>query len=151
MSAPISSPRTVLGTATLLTPAEITMLIGLRYPDGQFIVTLNGDASNREVLLEVTQMLQTSGFDATVKYLSTASTADMILRNLPSLEPQRRIEKVESDILRGDMRITVGPPCKYCASSNTNFIIIQMRGMDEPADVYYQCNEPESICGKRWR
>lgn len=153
---PIASLPAASRASNLLTPAEVKVMMALTYTErrpasGKRPILSMSTPLSREVLLEVTYLLQKDGFEATVKYLSDPHISDenILLRNLPSLESQRGIERVEAAILRGDAKVTdSGVECTKCKGTNVTYFTAETRGLDEPANIFYQCHT--DTCGNRW-
>lgn len=130
---------------TRIDERQANVLLVLRYKEsGNPII----DPSRRDILQEIIGMLTIQPFEEVVAFLEEATNPKYILWNQPSVE-EGRIKVAREIIIRQaeDSGIKGVGKCKFCASTELIFVLMQLRSGDEPATVFVKC----TLCGQRWK
>lgn len=137
-------------TADRLTPDQISTLLSLQYTSTKDTILKDDRGStqkDRTIVYEVVGLILVSGYDETVKYLTTVTDREMLYWELPTLRQAKLWKVSERQMLKGDReKGRAGPPCEKCKSTDTEYRIKKVRSSDEPEVVFYSCY----ACEHRW-
>jgi len=133
----------------LLTPAQISELLSLRYfsLNEQGTIMFPDDDVDYELIGEVISLVRKLGYDNAISQIKKASEKDEILFSNSLMKRIRTKAMFEISIMKSDTDVgQTGEKCKNprCGSTNTRSRDIQTRSGDEPMTHFLMCNS----CGK---
>lgn len=123
---------------------QVSTLFEARYTDGTPVL----NEYDRDISLEVLQLIADNGFDATMTIITSAANYEDLIWNQPIMDLAKEKIQLETDMITYEPQGTVGlGTCRRCGGKELVSGTMQLRSGDEGMTEIYKCVK----CNFEWK